>query len=180
MPGSILRSVLAAPALIALGCVIPTPGAAQAPPAPCESPEHRAFDFWIGSWEVFTPDGNRAGTNAITPVMGGCVLHERYDGAQGYHGESFNVYDASRGVWHQTWVDTGGLLLVLEGGIRDGAMVLEGQTRDARGAVTQHRISWSVLADDGSRVRQHWEQSTDGGETWTTGFDGEYRRVEDA
>jgi hypothetical protein len=26
-------------------------------------------------------------------------------------------------------------------------------------------------------IRQHWEQSADDGATWTTVFDGEYRRV---
>jgi hypothetical protein len=26
------------------------------------------------------------------------------------------------------------------------------------------------------RVRQHWETSKDGGATWTTAFDGYYRR----
>lgn len=179
MPALKVRPQLAAPALIALALAVPDPAAAQVPAAPCETPEHRAFDFWVGEWDVFTPDGRQAGRNSITRAMGGCVLHESYDGAPGYHGESFNVYDASRGVWHQTWVDTGGLLLVLEGGVHDGAMVLEGETRDAQGAVTRHRITWRVLDEDGSRVRQHWEQSTDGGESWTTGFDGEYRRRSD-
>ena len=36
------------------------------------------------------------------------------------------------------------------------------------------RITWTPNAD--GTVRQHWEQSTDGGKTWTTAFDGLYRR----
>ena len=141
--------------------------------APCEAPEHRAFDFWLGEWDVRTPDGKVAGVNRIVREYGGCVLHERYVTDRGYSGESVNVYDASRKLWHQTWVDSSGLLLLLEGGLRDGKMVLEGRTVNAGAAPTQHRITWSANAD--GTVRQHWE-STDAKGQWTTAFDGTYTR----
>ncbi len=28
--------------------------------AACDTPEHRAFDFWLGEWQVKTPDGKIA------------------------------------------------------------------------------------------------------------------------
>ncbi|NNF27658.1 MAG: hypothetical protein HKN73_10605, partial [Gemmatimonadetes bacterium] len=117
-----------------------------------------------------------AGHNRITREVGGCVLHERYTTPQGYQGESFNIYVASRGVWHQTWVDNGGLLLTLEGTYSGGRMVLEGTTQSQNGA-SQQRITWSVI-DEGPNVRQLWETSTDGGATWTTAFDGTYVPVD--
>ena len=147
--------------------------AAPALAAPCDAPEHRAFDFWLGEWNVRTPDGKLAGVNRIVREYGGCVLHERYDTGKGYSGESLNVYDASRKAWHQTWVDTDGTLLLLEGGARDGRMILEGQTVNAEGPPTKHRITWSPNAD--GSVRQHWE-STDAKGQWTTAFDGTYTR----
>jgi hypothetical protein len=156
---------------------LPSTVAARAAPEPCSSPEHRQFDFWVGEWEVYRPDGVQAGRNVITPVMGGCVLHESYDGANGYHGESFNVFDASRATWHQSWVDNQGLLLLLEGRFQDARMVLEGQTTRPDGTPTLQRISWSLVDDDPDRVRQLWQSSTDGGSTWTVVFDGEYHRV---
>ena len=140
--------------------------------ADCAAPEHRAFDFWLGEWEVRTPDGNVAGTNRITQEYG-CVLHERYDTGKGYSGESLNVYDAGRKVWHQTWVDSSGSLLLLEGGLRDGAMVLEGETTDVDGAITKHRITWTPKPD--GSVRQFW-QSTDQSAQWVVAFDGTYTR----
>lgn len=144
--------------------------------APCTSDDHRAFDFWIGSWEVRTPDGRVAGHNTIERAMGGCVLHEQYETPRGYEGESFNIYDASRGVWHQTWTDNGGLLLLLEGGMEGDTMVLEGETVGTDGEVSRQRISWSQVDGDPDRVRQHWESSSDGGATWSTAFDGLYVR----
>ena len=96
---------------------------------PCDTPEHRAFNFWLGDWQVHTPKGKLAGHNLVESRYDGCVVHEQYTSASGkYRGESLNIYDASRKLWHQTWIDNSGLLLVLEGGIRDGKMVLEGKS----------------------------------------------------
>ncbi len=141
------------------------------PPA-CTSAEHRAFDFWIGEWKVHAK-GKLAGSNSIQREIGGCVLHERYETGRGYSGESFNIYDAPRKVWHQTWVDSSGLLLTLEGGMREGRMVLEGQTLGTDGKTTKHRISWAPDTD--GSVRQLWE-STDAAGAWTVAFDGRYTR----
>lgn len=153
---------------------IQAPALAQTPSPACTTAEYRAFDFWLGDWDVHRADGKLAGTNSIQREIGGCVLHERYDTGRGYSGESFNIYDASRKVWHQTWVDSGGLLLVLEGGVRDGKMILEGQTSGADGEITRHRISWTPNPD--GSVRQLWESSDPGGE-WVVTFDGRYTRI---
>ena len=167
--------------LVVVGCLV-APLIAAA--APCDAGEHRQFDFWLGDWEVRTPDGKLAGTNRIGREYDGCVLHDRYTTGGSYSGESLNVYDAPRKAWHQTWVDTSGTLLLLEGGLRDGRMVLEGGLRDGRmvlegrtaGAdaqTTKHRITWTPNPD--GTVRQFWE-STDAKGQWTTAFEGLYRR----
>ncbi|MGB8857364.1 MAG: hypothetical protein WCC58_11935 [Burkholderiales bacterium] len=139
----------------------------------CSDPEHRQFDFWLGDWEVRTTDAKLAGVNRISREYDGCVVHERYTTGRGYSGESLNIYDAGRKTWHQTWVDTTGTLLLLEGGLRDGSMVLEGQTVGADRQLTRHKITWTPNSNGG--VRQHW-QSTDAKGIWTTIFDGTYTR----
>ncbi|HTU68007.1 MAG TPA: hypothetical protein VMF52_18805 [Steroidobacteraceae bacterium] len=144
-----------------------------APPAPCSSPEHRQFDFWIGDWRVTVPDGKLAGLNRITSEYGGCVIHEHYATGKGYTGESLNAYDPVRKVWHQTWVDDSGLLLVLEGRWTGKSMVLEGLAPDAKGALVKQRITWTPN-EDGS-VRQLWE-AADGKGGWTVAFDGRYTK----
>lgn len=141
--------------------------------AACDDPAYRQFDFWIGEWQVHTPDGKLAGTNHIAREYGGCVLHERYTTPRSYAGESLNTYDAARGVWHQTWVDNEGVLLLLEGRFGAGQMRLEGESKGADGKITRHRITWTPNTD--GTVRQFWE-STDGAGQWVTAFDGRYSR----
>jgi hypothetical protein len=141
--------------------------------AACEDAAYRNFDFWIGEWEVRTPDGQLAGINRITREYGGCVIHERYSSGRGYSGESLNMYDAGRRRWQQTWVDNQGMLLLLEGQFADDRMVLEGETLDKKGTATKHRITWTRNAD--GTVRQLWEV-TDAKGAWTTAFDGRYAR----
>lgn len=149
--------------------------AAQSSPPACQTPEHRQFDFWIGEWEVVDTAGTVLGTNRITRAMNGCVLHEHWTGARGFTGESFNLYRAGTGMWHQSWVDSSGSLLLLDGGMENGVMVLRGETPAANGGTSLHRISYSTL--ENGDVRQLWEMSADGGTTWTVAFDGRYRRT---
>jgi hypothetical protein len=159
------------PALLALA--FSATASPTTPPPPCASPEHRQFDFWIGDWQVFTPDGKLAGQNQITREYGGCVVHERYSTGRGYSGESLNAYDSTRGVWHQTWVDDAGLLLTLEGRWDGRNMILEGRAPDAKRVIRRQRITWTPNAD--GTVRQLWESANDAG-TWTVVFDGVYKK----
>ncbi len=139
----------------------------------CSDPAYRQFDFWIGEWDVHKADGSLAGTNRIDKEYGGCVLHERYATPKGYSGESLNTYDVARKVWHQSWVDNAGLLLLLDGGLVDGRMVMEGAGQAPNGAAIRHRITWTPNPD--GTVRQLWE-STDAGGKWSVAFDGLYKR----
>ncbi len=141
--------------------------------APCDQAAGHDFDFWLGEWNVHTPDGKLAGSNSVKREYDGCVLHERYTTGHGYSGESLNIYDAPRKVWHQSWVDNTGMLLILEGGKKDTTMVLEGQTIAPEGYVVHHRISWTPNAD--GTVRQLWE-SSDAKGVWSIAFDGLYSK----
>src|SRR5689334_9355916 len=83
--------------------------------AACNGVEYHQFDFWVGTWQTHLPNGKIVGINQIQSEYDGCVIHERFAGARNYTGESLNTYDATRKLWHQTWVDNTGTLLVLEG-----------------------------------------------------------------
>lgn len=162
-----LRGVLA----IALGFT----GAAH---AACEEPERRQFDFWLGAWRVEGAQG-LAGHNRIESIEGGCALLEHWRGASGGSGTSLNVFDPVARQWHQTWVDRDGTVLRLAGHWDGTAMVLAGTLPDpGTGAPLAQRIRWTPNAD--GSVRQHWQARGRDGTTWTTVFDGIYRRDDSA
>ena len=141
---------------------------------PCSGPEYRQFDFWVGEWDVTTPDGKSAGRNSITRPLGTCVIQEHWKGAGGMSGESYNVYDRASKRWHQTWVDDRGTLLLLDGGLVDSAMVMKSAERTVQGKPRLDRITWRPLSAD--EVHQVWEISPDSGETWSVLFHGVYKR----
>ncbi len=166
-----MLSLILASVVIAAASPMP-----QAQPVPCSSAEHRAFDFWVGDWAVHdTATGAPVGHNLVTLIEGDCVLQEHWTGTDGSSGTSFNIYYPPDKQWHQTWVDTTGLLLRLDGGIVDGKMVLAGKRLNRKGAWVTDRITWTHEAN--GDVRQVWESSADGGKTWTHVFDGTYVRT---
>lgn len=129
------------------------------------------FDFWIGDWVVTDPtSGETLGEDRVERILGGSALREQWTGANGVRGESLNTRNAARKAWHQSWVDSAGTVLLLDGGLRDGAMELQG--RDLAGVL--QRIRWTPQPD--RSVLQHWECSKDGGKSWETAFKGLYRR----
>lgn len=158
--------------LLALAFAAAAP--AQQPRPTCDGPAHRQFDFWLGRFEVRTEAGQLAGHNVIETTLGGCALTEHWTGARGSEGRSINFYDRNDGRWHQVWIDDAGQPLYLSGGLDGQSMVLSGETRGEDGRAVMQRITWTPL-DDG-RVRQHWQTSGDGAETWATVFDGYYTR----
>ncbi len=176
----IFVSVVAAPFLVAVVEAETASGETSPPsmkPPPCTAAAHRDFDFWLGFWEVRDPEGKLVGHNRIEAAHGGCVLIENWTSSSGVTGTSVNLYDRDRGRWHQTWVDSGGGLLQLDGALNGRSMVLEGDAidADAPGKLSRQRITWTPQAGG---VRQLWESSTDGGKTWIAVFDGRYTRAE--
>ncbi|MDH3588565.1 MAG: hypothetical protein OEQ74_04105 [Gammaproteobacteria bacterium] len=146
---------------------------------PCEEGAHYGdFDFWVGNWDVFSSDGNKAGTNRITTVENGCVLQELWTGASGITGRSLNFYDPNKDKWRQHWVSPTGTLIDIEGGLVDGSMVLAGSIfYTGTGQEANFRGTWTLL-DDG-RVRQFFEQHDADGDAWNPWFEGFYVRAED-
>jgi hypothetical protein len=144
--------------------------AAQPAAGHCDTPAYHQFDFWLGDWDTFDVGVHEPSQarNQVTRILGGCVVLERYTGSNGLIGESFSIYDATRKVWHQTWVTNRGHLLVVEGGMRDDRMLLEGRDRGADGKPVYIRVSWWRVPDG---VRERSVTSDDGGKTWKTQFD---------
>ncbi len=159
--------------------IVPSLGHTQTQPTPppCSDPEFSDFDFWLGAWDVRLADGTLAGQNMIKKVHGGCLVTESWVGASGSQGTSINYFDHSAGEWVQVWNDANGTQIHIRGGLTDAGMLLVGKIHYiSSGTDADFRGLWTPLED--GRVRQFFEQSTDGGETWAVWFEGFYSRVE--
>lgn len=118
----------------------------------CNSSESRQFDFWIGDWELSYVEDGKPGKsrNRVTTILDGCVVLEEFSGSPGtkLDGKSFSTFDRASKTWKQTWVDNTASYLDFSGGMSDGKMIL------AREAVQK-----------------------DGGKTWATQLEIDYKRV---
>jgi len=141
----------------------------------CDERGFRAFDFWLGNWNVYGQDGQIGGTNSVTRELEGCAIEEHWTDRAGGRGRSLNTFDAGTGKWNQLWMEATGLAILLEGESAPGRINMSGDTpKFIGGPIITNRITWTRLAPD--RVRQYWEISEDGRMTWVPAFDGDYRR----
>jgi hypothetical protein len=153
-------------AVVLAGIFFPGESSARPPASSkCATGEHRQFDFWAGDWDAYGLDeGNKLVARArVDVILDGCALLEVYEQLDGLTGQSFSIYDPSRGTWHQTWVTNRGKLLTLEGRFQDGRMTLTGTDRrtlpiDSRRLETSRRGSPRDRGDLG-RQREELEAS---------------------
>ena len=152
------------------------------PPAPpkvdCADADHRAFDFWVGDWDVYAGP-IKVAHSRIEKIVG-CAISETYDQSLGpagkpvdYHGRSISSYvpagSSGAGGWRQFYTDSSGAAATLTGGIVDGAMVL----LSTNGTVTNRM---TVKPNPDGTVNQRGEFSTDDGKTWQPAYDFTYRK----
>ncbi len=171
---------VAATVIVSVGFVNTAFARQQPPPKHCESDAgYSQFDFWVGNWDVFGPNGGQAGVNIIEKVENGCLIKEHWTSAGGGTGFSMNYYNSITGKWRQVWVSRA-VSIDYTGGLNDqGAMVLEGTIYyQAQGTSFPFRGTWT-LNTDGS-VRQFFEQFNPEAGEWATWFDGKYVRRKEA
>lgn len=150
------------------------------PPVPCQAPEYRQLDFWIGHWQAFQhASGAPDGESHISSAYGGCVIREEWRDVSGMTGGSFSRYDRRTGKWRQTWVDsTGGqhdYVGTWTGGRLEFIRPLPAPGDPAKTIL--HRMSISPQPD--GTVRQYYDDSRDDGKSWVEVYDLIYRRVKD-
>ena len=148
---------------------------------PCSDPVYRQFDFWIGEWEAYGVNGQKAGDSKISLLLDSCIVLEEWTSTTvtkglRYAGKSYNTYNAAKKRWQQYWVDNaGGVSEYFNGHYENNKMIVETDNiKQADGTFRIMKMTFHNLSPD--KVRQHGESSTDGGKTWKTDFDLEYRR----
>src|SRR5262245_27202635 len=148
---------------------------------PCSSPEFRQFDFWIGDWEVFGINGQKAGDSKISLILDSCIILEEWTSAGmfngiRYAGKSFNTWNNILQQWQQTWVDNAGSSTAYtKGKYENKAIVFNTDPFPfSKDTIATRRLTFFDLGAD--KVRQLAEITKDKGNTWVTEYDLEYRR----
>ena len=142
---------------------------------PCKySDEAKQFDFFIGEWEAFNPQGQKNGTSVIQSIADGCGILENWTDIFGSEGKSINFYDSTVKKWYQYWIGADGAPLRFSGAYRDNAVRYEGEPFEVNGKKFISRLTFFKIDD--KTVRQLSENSPDEGKTWTTAYDLKYVR----
>lgn len=142
---------------------------------PCvNNPESHKFDFWVGEWEVTGVSGQRAGSSSVQKILADCVVLENWTAQGGGTGKSFNAFNRALNRWQQFWVDQFGNVTEYRDSEWVGTSLQYMAKTTRQGAEVLQRMTFTPI--DSNTVRQLGETSTDGGKTWTTGYDLTYRR----
>lgn len=140
---------------------------------PCSSPEAKEFDFWVGEWQA-TWEGS-GGSNTITKILNGCVIHEEFkaDGPAALIGISNSVYVSQTNQWKQTWVDNQGGYLDFIGNWDQDKMILSRTIkRDSLNII--QRMVWFNISENA--FDWNWESSNDNGASWKINWKIQYKR----
>lgn len=150
---------------------------------PCNSPEVRQFDFWLGDWDIdqniLQADGTWLELSAKTHVekdLEGCALIEHWEGKVQFfwegmkkpepmHGLSVRAYDPESNRWRIHWMDTRHPKFgTFEGGFSDSVGTFLKSSTGSDGKPLLTRIMFSDISHDA--VTWTLAVSRDNGEQW--------------
>lgn len=171
--------------LWAISLLLPaTMAVAAPPPLPpgCDTPESHQWDFWVGKWEVHPRGADKIIAHSlIEKKYSGCAVRENWmpvgkeiSGGGG----SLSTYDVRRKEWRQTWMDSAGSRVQLDGRFANGVMTITGTWENFAGPGKDALVRMKYQKQADGEVRQWADSSADGGRTWKPAFDFLYRRVE--
>ena len=173
-----------------LACMAGTSTAAQGPTPPAKSPpigcdtlQSHQWDFWVGKWEVH-PNGANViiAHSLIEKRYSGCAIRENWmplgkeiEGGGG----SLSLYDPRAKQWRQTWIDSTGTRVDLDGGFKDNVMSITGNWANFAGPGKDALVRMNYQLQPDRQVRQWADASPDGGKTWKPAFDFLYRPIDE-
>lgn len=172
-----LAAMLAGPAIAQQAAAPPPPPPSPQAPPSCDSDAYRAFDFWVGEWEVRQPDGSGNSHNSIQPINRGCALLENYSMGGVSAGQSYNFYDSVRGTWSQLWLSPGAIIRMEGPAVEPGALTMTGTITYGNQPAPRPFMGRWTARDDGTVLQEFWERNPESGE-WGVWFTGIYTRTE--
>lgn len=154
-----------------------SPARALAGQRPCAADaQDRALDFWLGHWTISDGERPSRATSVVSLQLGECLVVENWSDAAGHRGENLFGYNPDSKNWSGMFADNRGHIHIFaQGTVGGNRAEFDGRSRGPNGKDVLNRIS--IIRDTPDAIEQTWQQSADGGTTWTTVFQGKYTRA---
>jgi hypothetical protein len=165
-------------ALAVSACLLAaTPSHAAAGPLPCAADaQSRALDFWLGHWRISDGERPSRATSVVSLELGECLVVENWSDSAGHRGENLFGYNLDSRTWSGMFADNRGHIhIFVQGTVGANRAEFDGRSRGPNGKDVLNRIS--IVREAADDIEQTWQQSADGGATWTTVFQGKYSRA---
>lgn len=132
------------------------------------------LNFWLGTWDAYWGDTLR-GTNVISKTLKDNVVEENFCfNDKTFFGRSWSVFNPTKKIWEQTWVDDSGSYLALSGGQEGDKVVLTMNEKiNKQGKMILKRMVFFNITKDSF----DWDwQSSEDGKNWTSAWLIHYKR----
>ena len=145
--------------------------------APAVASEPADLDFFVGAWSIHAFDGKAVGASLIEEQAQGAVYYEVRTVGEGAAQPLWFVNSEAAGGWTQLFLGPASRVRAFNPVSAPGEwpLVLGSDVVLQDGTAARFRMTISKSGDDKSR--RVLELSKDGGATWSTVFDYEYRRA---
>jgi hypothetical protein len=138
------------------------------------------FDFWVGHWSLTWTgaDGKtEKGSNHIVKILDQKVIQENFeDSKDSFKGTSLTVYNPRKKSWHQAWADNQGGYFDFVGSVDGDKRIFSTQIKEVGSAMVIHRMVFHDIKTN--TFTWDWQQSHDGGKSWTLQWRIYYERKE--
>lgn len=141
------------------------------------SKDSTLFDFWVGKWSLTwqNADGTLGkGENFIEKTLDGKVIQENFRDVKGFKGTSISVFNPQKLTWHQAWADNAGGFINLMGEVEGEKRIFKTSPRTVNGNTVIARMVFYDIKSDS--FIWDWEQSKDGGQSWSLNWRINYQR----
>ena len=99
----------------------------------------KQMDFFVGAWQVESPDGTLLGHSEFLYEPSGNMIREEWTSVDGATAEGITYYDPNRKCWVITWVDNNGTIMDSKGAWDGNQLRLTGTATRKNGKTSNVR-----------------------------------------
>ena len=144
----------------------------------------KAFDFWLGNWEVSWEHADSTkghGVNSVKKILDKTVIQENFKIIEGnwagFKGKSLSVFSPAEKTWKQNWFDNQGGYYSFTSEITDKERIFQTKPEIKGDSIIIFRMVFYDIKDNS--FTWDWESSVDGGQNWKLNWRIFYNRLDE-